>query len=168
MRLALIVASSENGVIGRGNALPWRIPEDLQYFKRVTMGKPVVMGRKTFESIGRPLPGRSNIVISRGADCSAQGVRVVASLEEAVRLAESIALVDGTEEAIVIGGAQIYALALDRVQRLYMTEVHAEFDGDTFLPDVNWGEWRELHRERRTTPTDGPDYSFVVYDRASG
>ena len=119
--IALVVAAADNDVIGRNNALPWDLPADLAHFRRVTMGKPILMGRKTFESIGRPLPGRSNIVISRDPDFSADGVRVVDSVDAALELAEHIALIDGSDELMVIGGAQIYALTLPRAQRLYVT-----------------------------------------------
>jgi dihydrofolate reductase len=166
IRLAVIVAAAENGVIGRDNALPWHLPGDLRYFKRVTMGKPIVMGRKTFESIGRPLPGRTNIVISRQGGYGAEGVRVVSSLDEALALAEDIALVDGVEELIVIGGAEIYAAALPRAQRIYLTRVHAEVEGDAHLPDIDWSAWREISREDHdATPPDSHAYSFVIYAR---
>ncbi len=167
IRLAVIVAAAENGVIGRNNGLPWRLPEDLRYFKRVTLGKPIVMGRKTFESIGHPLPGRTNIVVSRNPGFSAAGVKLVASLDEALILAEEIALIDGVREVVVIGGAEIYALALPRADRLYITQVHASVEGDALLPPINWPEWREASRERHAAMDDNPyDYSFVVYDRA--
>ncbi len=164
--IALIVAAAENGVIGRNNALPWDIPADLQYFKRTTMGKPILMGRKTFESIGRPLPGRTNIVISANPEYRADGVRVVSSLDEAVALAEDIALIDGATELMVIGGAQIYAAALARAARIYMTEVHAEVHGDAFLPPLDVSAWREVSRERHPgSPPQTPAYSFVIYER---
>jgi len=162
-----MVAAAENGVIGRNNSLPWHLPQDLRNFKRVTMGKPIVMGRKTFESIGRPLPGRCNIVISQNPDYSAAGVRLVASLEEALVLAEHVATVDGAPEAVVIGGAEIYALALPRADRLYLTRIHAAVEGDARLPPINWGEWREVGRERHAADDHNPhDYSFLVYERA--
>lgn len=169
IELAVIVAAAENGVIGRNNALPWHLVEDLRYFKRATMGKPIVMGRKTYESIGRPLPGRTNIVITRQKDYRAEGVRVVASLDEALVLAEQVALIDGAGELMVIGGAEIYAAALPRADRLYLTEVHAEVEGDAVLPPIDWDDWRELHRERhRAVPPNPYDYSFVVFERVAG
>jgi len=165
--LAIIVAAAENGVIGRNNGLPWHLPEDLRYFKRVTMGKPIVMGRKTFESIGRPLPGRSNIVISRNVALSASGVQVVASLDEALVLADKIAHADGAAEVVVIGGAEIYQLAMPLAERLYITEVHASVEGDAVLPPIHWPDWREISRERHAASAGNPfDYSFVVYERA--
>lgn len=164
--LSVIVAAARNGVIGRNNALPWHLPEDLRYFKRVTMGKPIVMGRKTWESIGRPLPGRTNIVITRRPDYAAEGARVVGSLEEALSLAEDIALIDGTDELLVIGGAEIYRAALPLASRLYLTEVHADVPGDAYLPEVDWAQWREVSRESFAASETNPyDYSFVVYER---
>ncbi len=163
-----MVAAAENGVIGRHNSLPWHLPQDLRYFRRVTMGKPIVMGRKTFESIGRPLPGRCNIVISQNPDYPAAGIRLVASLDEALVLAEQIATIDGAAEAVVIGGAEIYALALPRAQRLYLTRVHATVEGDARLPPIDWSEWRELGQEHHAADGDNPyDYSFLVYERTS-
>ncbi len=167
MRLALIAAVSDNGVIGRNNKLPWYIPADLRYFKQQTLGKPVVMGRKTWESMNRPLPGRTNIVITRQPDYQAEGARVVPDLAAAIELAESIAMIDGTEEVMVIGGAEIYRLALPLADRLYLTEVHAEIEGDTFFPDWNRGDWRELARDQHEAPgEDNYRYSFTVYERA--
>src|SRR3990167_9279853 len=147
MKLALIWAMSNNRAIGRNNALPWHLPEDMKYFKRVTMGKPIIMGRKTWESIGRPLPGRTNIVITRDRNFHADGVKIVHTLDEAIALAEKISVIDGAEEVVVIGGAEIYALSLPKADRLYMTQVHAEVDGDAHFPEFNLNEWRELARE---------------------
>ena len=166
-RLALIVAVADNGVIGRDNGLPWHLPEDLRYFKRITMGKPIVMGRKTFESIGRALPGRTNIVISRNEQFAPDGVLLAASLDEALGLARQLADEQGVGEAVIIGGAQIYALALPRADRLYVTRVHATPEGDTLLPPVDWAQWVETSCERNTASDDKHfDFSFVVYDRA--
>lgn len=168
VELAVIVAAAENGVIGRNNALPWHLPEDLRYFKRVTMGKPIVMGRKTYESIGRPLPGRTNIVITRQADYLVEGIRVVASLDEALALASDIALIDGSDELMVIGGAEIYTAAIPRANRLYLTEVHAQIEGNAYLPEIDWSQWREVRRERWAAGDANPyDYSFVIYERES-
>ena len=166
MRLSLIVAAAENGVIGSNNALPWHLPEDLKYFKRTTMGKPIVMGRKTWESIGKPLPGRTNIVVSRNCEYQAEGARVVQNLDEALALAEQVGLIDGSEELLVIGGATLYEQALPRADRLYLTRVHADVDGDTFLPEIDWSQWREQGRD--PFYADGPnpyDYTFYIYER---
>jgi len=168
IRLALIVAAAENGVIGRNNALPWYLPEDLRYFKRVTMGKPIIMGRKTFASIGKPLPGRTNIVITRNPSFLAEGVKVVSSLAAALELAQQLAVVDDAEEAVVIGGAEIYQAALPFADRLYFTEVHASFEGDAVLPAIEWAQWREVSRERHAAQAPNPyDYSFVCYERTA-
>lgn len=162
----MIVAVAQNRVIGRNNKLPWYLPNDLKYFKQTTMGKPILMGRKTFESIGKPLPGRTNIVITRNQDWQADGVKVVHSLEDAYDLAASIAEIDGSDELMIIGGDQIYQSALDQVDRIYLTKVHAEVEGDAFFPEVNWDVWKEVARE--DFEAEGPNpypYSFVVYDR---
>ncbi len=166
MEVALIAAVADNGIVGRDNKLPWYLPEDLKHFKRTTLGKPVLMGRKTWESIGRPLPGRTNIVITRAQDYRAQGAHVAASLEQAVELAEAVAVIDGTRELMVIGGAEIYRLALPQAQRMYLTEVHSEVTGDARFPCWDHNQWRECSRERHTAEAPNPyDYSFVVYER---
>lgn len=166
MRLAIIVAQAENRVIGNNNKLPWHLPEDLRYFKQVTMSKPIIMGRKTYESIGRPLPGRTNIVISRQEGYAPEGVKVVPSLEAAIELAESICVIDGAEEVMVIGGAQIYEQALAHADRLYLTQVHASVEGDAWFPVFAMEEWREVGREDFTAMEPNPyDYSFIVLDR---
>ena len=166
--LAVIVAAAENGVIGADNDLPWHLPEDLRYFKRVTMGKPIVMGRKTFESIGRPLPGRTNIVISRNPAFTAEGITVVASLEDGLARAAAVAAAQGAQEVMVIGGAQVYQRVLELAQRLYLTRVHANVEGNAYLPDILWDNWVERSRERHLASAENPyDYSFVVYDRAA-
>ncbi|HET8730818.1 MAG TPA: dihydrofolate reductase [Moraxellaceae bacterium] len=164
--LALIVAVAKNGCIGNGNKLPWYLPEDLKYFKAVTSGKPVIMGRNTFESLGRPLPNRTNIVITRNSGFRApEGVRIVHSLDEAVRVAEAVAHVAGNDEILVIGGAQIYRDALPRVQRMYITEVELMVEGDAFFPDWDRSQWLERGRQQFHYEPANVDYSFVVYER---
>ena len=164
--LSLIVAMAQNRVIGINNNLPWHLSEDLKYFKRVTMGKPIIMGRKTFESIGRPLPGRTNIVVTRNADYQAEGIKVVHSLDEALTLCESIAHVDGSDEAMVIGGAELYQQALNKADRLYFTEVHAEVHGDAYFPELNREEWQEIGRDDfQAVEPNIYDYSFIVLER---
>ncbi|MEQ3637093.1 dihydrofolate reductase [Alcanivorax sp.] len=166
IRLSMMVAKASNNVIGRNNKLPWYLPNDLKYFKQVTFGKPVIMGRKTWESLKGPLPGRTNIVITRQPAYQAEGAKVVATVDDAITMAENVAFIEGQEEAVIMGGAEIYALALAQTQRLYLTEVHAEVDGDTFFPEYDKGEWKEMARE--DFPAEGPnpyDYSFVVYER---
>ena len=165
MRIALIVARADNGVIGRDNGLPWRLSEDMKYFKATTMGKPLVMGRKTFESIGRPLPGRTTIVVTRDRDFGAEGVKVTHDLDSAVRLAEDVARAAGVDEVMIAGGAEIYAQALDRAGRIYLTEIHAAFDGDARFPDLDPSTWRETAREDVDAPAGGYGFSFVVLDR---
>ena len=140
MKLTAVVAASDNDVIGRDNALPWHLPADLAYFKRVTMGKPMLMGRKTFESIGRPLPGRRSLVLSRRG-FSAPGVESVATVEEALQR------VAGAPELMVIGGAELFRLAMPRLDHLHLTRVHTRVEGDILLPPMAPGEWRELRRE---------------------
>jgi len=166
MRIALIVAMSRNRVIGRNNKLPWYLPEDLKYFKRVTVGKPIIMGRKTFESIGRPLPGRLNIVVTRNAEWSAEGVTAVTDLDQAFARAEAQATIDGVDEVMVIGGGHIYEAVLPRADRLYLTQVHAEVAGDAWFPVVDWDQWEEVSREDYSGNEKNPyDYSLVVFDR---
>lgn len=163
--ITLVVAAADNDVIGRDNALPWDLPEDLKHFKRCTLGRPILMGRLTFQSIGRPLPGRSNIVISRDADFRAEGVRVVNSLDAALELAEQIALIDGSGELMVIGGAQIYALALPRASRISLTRVHLAPPGDARLPVIDWREWDEVSRQEHDADGATPAFTFLEYTR---
>jgi dihydrofolate reductase len=161
MRISLIVAVAANGVIGRDNSLPWRIPADMRHFKALTLSKPVVMGRRTFVSIGRPLPGRLNIVLTRGAPIGS--VTTAASPDRA----EAAALAAGADEVMVIGGEQIYRLFLDRADRIYLTEVHAEVDGDARFPAFDRTAWIEAARDDRPAEGEVPAYSFVTLDRAS-
>ncbi|AUT44545.1 dihydrofolate reductase [Achromobacter sp. AONIH1] len=157
--LTLIVAYSDNRAIGRDNALPWRLPGDLAHFKRSTLGHPIIMGRKTWDSLGRPLPGRANIVVSRNPDFAPEGAIVVASLEAAARACGDVA------EAFVIGGAQIYAQALPLARRVLATEVHARVEGDAFFPLLPAFQWKETARERQPAE-NGYEYDFVTYERA--
>ena len=166
IRLSMMVAKASNNVIGRDNNLPWYLPNDLKYFKQVTFGKPVIMGRKTWESLKGPLPGRTNIVITRQPDYLADGAKVVASLDDAVAMAENVAFIEGQEEAVIMGGAEIYSLALPQADRLYLTEVHANVEGDTFFPEYDASEWQQIAREDFVAEGPNPyDYSFVVYER---
>ena len=162
----MIVAMAQNRVIGRNNKLPWYLPNDLKYFKQVTMGLPIVMGRKTYESIGKPLPGRTNIVVTRNESWSMDGVKVVHSLEQAFELAASIAEIDGRDEVMIIGGDQIYQSALTLVDRIYLTEVHAEVEGDAYFPEFDRDQWSVVGCEDFVAEDPNPyDYSFVVLDR---
>ncbi|USE37060.1 dihydrofolate reductase [Endozoicomonas sp. SCSIO W0465] len=173
MKLALIAAVADNNVIGINNKMPWYLPRDLRYFKAVTMGKPVIMGRKTFDSLSKPLPGRTNIVITRDKDWQHDGVNVVHSLNDAIALAEALimaeapALTNGNEEIMIIGGEQIYRQAIDRADRLYLTRVCQRFDGDAFFPDISRQEWQEISREDVKSEDDQPlTHSYLVLDKA--
>jgi dihydrofolate reductase len=161
MIVALIAAVAENGTIGRDGDLPWRLPADLRHFKRLTLGKPVIMGRKTWQSLGRPLPGRRNIVVTRDAGFAADGAEIAASLDAALAMTRDV------EEAMVIGGGEIYARAMARADRLYITHVHAAVEGDTHFPDIDGTEWRETAREEHAAKDGLPAYSFVSYERVS-
>jgi dihydrofolate reductase len=159
-RISLIVAAAENGVIGQGNALPWRLPEDLKRFKSLTMGKPVIMGRKTWDSIGRPLPGRRNVVISRQPALKLDGADVANSLQAA------LVRVTTDPEVFVIGGAEIYRQVLPLAQRVHLTEVHAHIDGDAHFPLLDPAHWREVAREAHAADErHAYAYSFVTYER---
>jgi dihydrofolate reductase len=164
MKLAIIVAQSQNRVIGVNNTLPWRLPKDLQYFKQVTMGKPIIMGRKTFDSIGRPLPGRTNIVITKNLRFQPSGVKVVNSLQAAIDLAQIACQKDAVEEALIIGGAQIYQQVLPVIETLYITEVKAEIEGDAYFPAIDYSQFFEQEREDMSADETNPyAYSFVIY-----
>ncbi len=166
MELALICAMAGNGVIGNNNMLPWRLPEDLRHFRRTTMGHSIVMGRKTWESIGRPLPGRTNIVVTRQPDYQAEGASVRDSLEAALKLAENIAAIDGAEQVFVIGGAELYRQALPLARLFHLTRIHAEVPGDTVLCGFNESEWQELSREDFSRDNENPfDYSICLLRR---
>ena len=164
MNLSLIVAASQNNVIGRDNQLPWHLPEDLAYFKSVTMNKPLLMGRKTFESIGRPLPGRTNIVITRDPTWSHEGVQVAMGLNAALALAEGVCTKKDTDEVMVIGGEQIYRLCLPHANRLYLTRVDALVDGDAFFPDFDQKAWQQVS-EKMPQQVQSHPYRFLVLER---
>ena len=171
MQIALIVAMSRNLVIGKDNAMPWHLPEDLRYFKRITLHKPVVMGRNTFESIGRPLPQRVNVVVTRNTDYRPHGASVVHSFESALEFCDDLLRTQGQPEdaeVMIVGGAQIYAQALPHAERLYLTEVHTEVDGDASFPDFDRNEWQEISRHDHPASSANPHpYSFVVLERRS-
>ena len=159
--LALVLARARNGVIGKDGALPWRLKSDLTLFKATTLGKPVIMGRKTWDSLPkRPLPGRLNIVLSRDGSFEPQGAVVCESFDEALQIGREQAEEDGVDEVCVIGGAAVFALALPRAKRLYLTEVDAEVEGDTYLPAFDESQWREVRREAHPAGPDD-DYAFV-------
>lgn len=158
--ISLVVAMAENRVIGVNNQLPWRLPADLQHFKRTTLGKPILMGRKTFESIGRALPGRRNIVVSRTPDYHAEGCETVCSIDAA------LALVRNEDEVMVIGGANLYTQLLPQAERIHLTLVHAQFDGDARFPQLDLDQWREAGRsDHAADARNAVPYSFLVYER---
>ena len=157
-RIYLIAAVAKNGVIGARGKLPWRLPEDLKHFKSLTLGHPILMGRRTWESLGKPLPGRENIVITRKAGYEAPGASVAASLEAAV------ALCTGEPVAFVIGGAEIYAAALPLAAGLVLTEIQRDFEGDTHFPEWDRTAWRVSQKETHTSG-EGVRFDFVLYER---
>ncbi|MDO8839828.1 MAG: dihydrofolate reductase [Parvibaculum sp.] len=165
--VCFVVAIADNGVIGRDNGLPWRLTGDMAFFKRVTMGKPVIMGRKTWESLPKkPLPGRPNIVVTRNAAYAADGAEVTTSAAAALVRGREIATASGVDEIMVIGGAELYAETFDHATRLYITEVHASPEGDVSFPAFDRRQWRETSRERRVAgEKDSADCSFVVLER---
>ncbi|MCF8469243.1 MAG: dihydrofolate reductase [Parvibaculum sp.] len=168
MHVAFVVAIADNGVIGRDNGLPWKLSGDMAFFKRITMGKPVIMGRKTWESLPRkPLPGRPNIVVTRDQSYDAPGAEVFQRVDHAVLRGEELAREMGVSEVMIIGGAQIYDALKYRATRIYLTEVHATPEGDTRL-EIDRSRWCEVSRERHEAgDKDSSAYSFVVLERAS-
>lgn len=158
--LSMICAMDSNRLIGKNNTLPWHLPADLAFFKQTTMGKPVIMGRKTFESIGRPLPGRTNIIVSRNADFSFPGCDIAGSIDQAMALARD------NEEVMLIGGASLYQQCINRADQIYQTLIHHSFDGDTWFPEIDPGQWKQATRE--DYPADSSNsysYSFIKYIR---
>ena len=166
IEIVLIVAVAENGVIGGDNTIPWRLKRDQARLKAMTMGKPIVMGRKTFVSLRRPLPGRTNIVVTRDAAFRAAGAIVTNSLAAAMAVARGDALRRSVAEIAVIGGAEIYALSMESADRLEITEVHARPDGDTRFPPVDADKWQEVARQHHSAgPDDSAAFSYVTYSR---
>lgn len=159
--ISFVVAMARNGVIGKDNQLPWRLPADLRHFKAVTMGKPIIMGRKTYDSIGRPLPGRTNIVVTRDPAYQAEGCVVAHSIEAGLVAAGD------AEEVMVIGGADFYRQLLSRADRIYLTLIDAEVEGDTWFPELDTARWHERSREDHVADADNPfPYSFIVLESA--
>lgn len=162
----MIWAMAENRVIGRDNSLPWRLPTDMRHFMSTTMGKPVLMGRKTMESMKAPLPGRTNIVLTRNTNWQRDGVKVVHSLEDALALAEQQCLIDGQDELMVIGGADIYSLCLSLADKLYVTHVTGHPDGDVFFPDFDLDDWDCVSRVEHTADErHSADFVIAQYTR---
>ena len=168
MKYAIVVAKSSNAVIGIDNGLPWHLPEDLKQFKAVTLGHPMIMGRRTYDSIGRPLPGRTTIVVTRNREWVADNVLVAQSIVEAKQLAEREAKIMGVDTVMVVGGANIYEQVLPRADLLYVTEVHIQVDGDAYFPDVDLSVWEQQSRvdaESQHEPFVG--FSFITYHKKS-
>ncbi len=160
-KVVLIVAMARNRVIGKGGALPWRLPEDLKRFRSLTMGHPIIMGRKTYDSIGRPLPGRRNIVISRQPHLAIEGVETAASLGAALAMTADAGMV------FVIGGQQIYQAALPLADRIELTQIDSDFEGDVLFPEIDPAQWRESSQQPGKEPANGLEYRFVTLDRAT-
>jgi len=169
--LSMIVATADNNIIGKDNDMPWHLPADLAYFKKVTLGKPIIMGRKTYESIGRPLPGRRNIVISRDENYSPQGkgvagIDIVTSVEQALALVDGSDGSDAVEEIMVIGGGAIYAHCLPKADRLYITHIKADIDGDTQFPSYDDGTWQKVASEIRACDEKNVhQLDFSIYEK---
>ena len=159
--ISMVVAATENDVIGRDNGMPWHLPDDLKYFKARTLGKPMLMGRKTFESIGKPLPGRTSVVLTRSRDWQREGVITVGSIKEAIQR------VGDVPELVVIGGADVFRLALPYTQRIHLTRVHAQISGDTKIPTLDATEWREVERSsHQADERHAYAMTFVTLERA--
>ncbi len=167
--VALIAAVARNGVIGSGGALPWRLSSDLKHFKAATLGKALVMGRKTFQSVGGALPGRTFVVVTRDRAFKAEGVSVARGVDEALALAEAAASAAGADEIVVAGGGEIYAQTIGRASRLHITEVDLAPLGDARFPPIDPAEWREISRLKgERGPRDEADFAFVEYERVRG
>jgi dihydrofolate reductase len=158
-RLSLLVAMARNRVIGRDGKLPWHLSADLKRFKALTMGHHIVMGRKTWESVGRPLPGRTSVVVTRNPAYAAPGAVVVASIAAALDVAAT------DSEAFIIGGGELYREALPNAERVYLTQLDADYPGDTFFPDLSLDHWQEITREHHPAENDLPAWDFVIYER---
>lgn len=163
--LALIAAVAANGVIGRDNKMPWHLPADLRHFKASTLGKPIVMGRKTWDSLGRPLPGRLNLVVSRQPGLALEGAETFASLDAALSRADVWARAQGAGEIMLIGGAQLYAQALPLAERLYLTRIDLAPQGDACFPAWNPADWRLVSREEHPATAEAPGHAFEVWER---
>ncbi len=155
---------ADNRVIGKGLELPWHLPPDLKYFRSITLGKPIVMGRLTYDSVGSPLPGRTNIVVSSNKDINIKGVKMANSVDVALSHALKESKRIGVEEVMIVGGAKIYEATLNLCTRLYITEVHERPEGDVLFPEVDWGAWSEVSRQFHPPTNDCPAFSFVIYE----
>ena len=163
--VSLIVAATRNQVIGRDNQMPWHLPADLRYFKQRTLGKPIIMGRKTWESLGRPLPGRLNIVISRQADVELDGAEIFADLATAIQRGQEWATQQGVDEVMIIGGGQLYQHALSLAQRVYFPRIALELEGDSYFPVLGPQQWQQTDAQAHPAQEQQPGYSFEVWQR---
>lgn len=162
MIISAIVAASQNGIIGIDNQIPWHLPADLKYFRKITSGHHVMMGRKCFESIGKPLPGRTNLVLTRNLDYSSEGIKIIHSVDEGIQLAKA----NGEEELFIIGGADVYKATLGLIDKLYFNTVHANFEGDTHWPEMDWKSWRLISTEfHEPDEKNFYPYSFSVFEK---
>ncbi|MDZ4301634.1 MAG: dihydrofolate reductase [Pseudomonas sp.] len=161
-----MAALGENRVIGVDNSMPWHLPGDFKYFKATTLGKPIIMGRKTWDSLGRPLPGRLNIVVSRQTDLVLEGAEVFPSLDAAVARAEAWALEQGVDELMLIGGAQLYTQGLEQADRLYLTRVELSPQGDAWFPQFDTRQWKLVSNVQNPAEGDKPAYNFEVWEKA--
>jgi dihydrofolate reductase len=163
--LALIAALADNRVIGIDNRLPWHLPADLKHFKALTLGKPIIMGRKTWDSLGRPLPGRLNLVVSRQGDLQLDGAEVFTSLDAAIARADAWAREQGVDELMLIGGAELYALGLAQAERLYLTRVHLTPEGDAFFPAFDESDWQLAERVEHAAADEAPAHAYETWAR---
>lgn len=159
MRISILAAKSSNNVIGVRNQLPWHIPAELKHFKTLTMGHHIIMGRKTFESIGRPLPGRDSIVVSRNIDYQAPGCMVANSVDAAINT------ISNDDEIFIIGGAELINQTVPRATRMYLTEIHKDYSGDVYFPELDWSVWQEIERKPQDDKALDLKYDFVIYDK---
>lgn len=166
VKVSLIAAVAENGVIGKDNWMPWEIKSEFKYFKDTTIGHPIVMGRKSFEALGKPLPKRTNIIVTRDKNYTAEGAFVVNTLEDGIDMARGIAEKDGVKEIFIGGGSEIYRLSLPHADLLYLTEIHLSPEGDTHFPTFDKNEWKEVKREpHKALPGETCDYTITVLER---
>jgi len=166
VRIAMIAGVAENGVIGSDQTIPWRVPSDMAFFKKTTLGKPIIMGRKQYETVGKPLPGRTNIVITRQQDYQPEGVLVVHDIDAALARAQEIAVADGVDEIMIIGGGELYAQMMERADRLYITHIDLSPDGDVRFPAITPEKWSVVDLpEVAPSPKDEASYRVKVYER---
>lgn len=165
MKIAIIAAVANNNAIGIDNKIPWHLPEDLRYFKSITMGKPIIMGRRTFDSLGKPLPGRTNIIVTKERVNHHKNIMIATGIDEAIKIAEQVAIAQSAEEIMIIGGAHIYKQTLSLADKLYLTRIYKSFDADTFFPDIDTGQWHETFREEHFSKNSAVfKYAFTVLE----